>query len=267
MACTNNLLVNPEFASGLTGWTFFTNGTASASVVAGQAVCTITAGGTNTQLYQDEFSLTAGITYTVEFKAKTNAAVSMQVRIIQDNAPNNLLGFSKTVSLTTTLQTFSFTFVASATEPNARIYFIFNSMSSKTITLDSVCVGASNCGYITITSGDGDIAPSFEYERGQSALQVNVSDASISDNPITHWVWSYRVSGPGAYTRFAVTQNALLTVSTGGTYDVQLQVGNVDGCATIAVTFAIPVLTNEEMASVKIRKKRQGARMGVRIGF
>lgn len=267
MACANNLLTNPNFASGLAGWTFFTNGTASAAVVSGQAVCTITSGGSNTQLYQDGFTLTAGVTYTVEFKAKANAAVSMQVRIIQDDPPNNLLGFSKTVSLTTTLQTFTFTFVASATEPNARIYFIFNSMSSKTITIDDVCVGAANCGYISITAGGGSITPAFNYERGGSSLQVNLSDASIGDNPITHWKWSYRATGAGSYTQFATTQNALLTVNTGGTYDVQLQVGNVDGCATIVLTFAIPVLTSEEIASIKIRKERQGARMGVRIGF
>ena len=62
----DNIITNGDFSSGLSSWTFFSNGTASASVVAGEARLDFVTPGSNNQLLQAPLHLSGGTLYRVE---------------------------------------------------------------------------------------------------------------------------------------------------------------------------------------------------------
>ncbi|PTN27901.1 carbohydrate binding domain-containing protein, partial [Desulfonatronum sp. SC1] len=121
-----NLLTNGDFSNGLTGWLFAANGTtSSASVSNGEAVISITTAGTNAwepQFVKDGFALVSGQQYTVSFQAR--AAANRNIQLFVNTGPNNYASFfTQSVPLTTTMQTFTYTFTANANDDNARIDF------------------------------------------------------------------------------------------------------------------------------------------------
>ena len=132
------ILSNGDFASGTSDWSTYTNGTASFSAASGALVATVTNGSTNTQLYQIDVPVTAGETYTLSFDAYANAACSAPVHLHLHASPYTNLGLSETASLTTSSQRFTYQFTATATTTGGRLRFVFNGLSSKTITIDNV---------------------------------------------------------------------------------------------------------------------------------
>ena len=75
------------------------------------------------QYHQPGLNVTNGRAYTVSFRAKADRAAEINVNLGQANQPWSGLGFSAPVRLTPEWQTFRFTFVATATEANARLCF------------------------------------------------------------------------------------------------------------------------------------------------
>ena len=130
------ILTNWDFGTGaLPPWSLGVQGAAAAvpSVIIGggpagsnQELNTITNPGSNSweiQLTQAGFGVTAGQPYTVSFYAKASVARDVIVSIAMNHSPWGTLGLYQTVPLTTSYQLFTFSFVATATDANARISF------------------------------------------------------------------------------------------------------------------------------------------------
>lgn len=113
----SNLVINGDFANGTTGWTpsaWSEDGAAAGtpSVQNGIFTYAITNGGTDTwnvQIFQTAIPYVKGTTYTLSFDAAANAARNIKVYA-------NLGALDKSVSLTTTLTKYTYTFTSDSTE-------------------------------------------------------------------------------------------------------------------------------------------------------
>lgn len=189
---TGNKITNGDFASNnTTGWTWFTDGSASVSAATGAAVITVTSGSSNTQFYQNNISVVSGTQYTVKFRASANSAVNVPFELLQDTSPFNYLGFSQTVPLTTTPTDFSFTFTANATNANSRFRVWLSGISSRTITVDNVCLAPSSAAPPPTTQS-GNLLTNGDFANGATG-------------------WSFFTNGTASFS--AATGAAVLTVS------------------------------------------------------
>lgn len=115
----NNLILNPQFELGTTNWLFHTDGAGTFTTPSGgstgqYASISITAPGTNVQLYQTGFSLESGKEYRLVFDARSNTGHDLQTSIFQHTSPYTNFGLSNvTADLTSSWQTFSTDFIAS----------------------------------------------------------------------------------------------------------------------------------------------------------
>jgi hypothetical protein len=82
------------------------------------------------QINQGELELTEGQYYTVSFEAVADAPRQVGCSVGQAHEPWNNLGFSRQVQLTGEAKRFSFGFVATADENNARLSFAFSGDST-----------------------------------------------------------------------------------------------------------------------------------------
>ncbi len=126
-------LINPAFASGLSGWVVENHAPASSfnQVVANGmapginclniAVNTTSTTEWHIQLNQGT-SIIAGHPYTLSFSAKADRATSIGL-VLQENGGSWATYFSRDLNLTTEWQRFEFVFVPSATTPTARLNF------------------------------------------------------------------------------------------------------------------------------------------------
>jgi len=143
-----NLIVNGDFATGVSGWTpsaWSPDGSASgtASVVDGSLVYEVVNGGTetwNVQLFQTAVPFVKGMTYTLSFDASASAAREIQVYANQGS-------FSEAVALGTTTKTFTYVFVSDSTESGKLSFDIGGAATSGTsMSLDNVSIKASISG-------------------------------------------------------------------------------------------------------------------------
>jgi hypothetical protein len=146
-----NLLTNGTFASPLTPpWALKVTAPAAASmsVDTGDAsisphavkvtITTANSGATHTiQLRQDNLNIVAGRQYRVTFYAKAASARTVQVAVQQMNSPWNMY-LNQSASLTTSWQSFTYTFTASASDS---VFFGFNlAGSTPTVWFDNASV-------------------------------------------------------------------------------------------------------------------------------
>ncbi len=113
-----NLVTNGDFAAETTGWSFYSNGSASLSTASGPcgqaAQVAIGATGSNIQLYQSNFSLQAGIQYVLRFDAKSENGQDMEIFLHKHVSPYNSYGlYGQVADLTSNWQTFEYIFTAS----------------------------------------------------------------------------------------------------------------------------------------------------------
>jgi hypothetical protein len=140
-----NLIANPDFESGKLSWSFnkvegsggfFTTttpayaGSASAKVVVPSTL-------TKSQLYQAGIPLTAGKTYRISFAAFSKAGKDFSIRMGQHNPPNNNVGLSQYVTLSTTWELHSFDFTANA-DAGENMRFAFWLTNTDTYWIDNV---------------------------------------------------------------------------------------------------------------------------------
>ena len=131
---SGNLVSNGDFASGTTGWRFYSNGSASLSTASGPcgqaAQVAISSTGSNIQLYQSGISLQAGVQYVLRFDAKSDNGQDMTIYLHKHVSPYNSYGLNGEVAnLTSTWQTFEYTFTASGfsgTTGDGRLRLGFN---------------------------------------------------------------------------------------------------------------------------------------------
>jgi len=113
-----NLLANPGFESGTTGWSFYTDGTGTfntttpgASGAGSKARVTLTTLGTNTQMWQKPLSFATNTSYRLSYKAYGSRS-GEKVGAFIDNVNASQMGNVATMS--TSWQTFTFDFVTPA---------------------------------------------------------------------------------------------------------------------------------------------------------
>lgn len=140
-----NLIVNGDFADGVSGWTpsaWSPDGSAEgkASVVGGALSFQVTNGATetwNVQLFQTGVPFVKGKTYTLTFDASASAARDIQVYANQG-------AFNKAVVLGTATKSFTYTFVSDSTESGKLSFDIGGPTASGTsVTLDNVSIKAT----------------------------------------------------------------------------------------------------------------------------
>ncbi len=118
---TPNILTNADFEGGLTGWNFYSNASASASITSpgssgsgNAAMASVNTQGTNVQLYQYGITLEPNTSYTLSFDAYSNTGHELDVSVIQHVAPYTGYGLSgRQFNLTNSWQTFTVTFTTS----------------------------------------------------------------------------------------------------------------------------------------------------------
>lgn len=142
--CQSNIILNGNFATNnLNNWTFVSGGASSATAATGAAVVTVNGPTASTQLMQTGLNIVAGYQYTLKFDAKCASGTNQfETSIIQNNPDYANVGIGyQTTNLTTTMQTFEYTFVATLSEADARLRFYFTPSASGSITIDNVCLG------------------------------------------------------------------------------------------------------------------------------
>jgi len=164
------LLQNPGFASGLSPWNLEQHDTAqaTATVVTDEVPAGLTrsvklqllakgTAGWHIQFNQSGLALDAATPYTLSFWAKSDRSQSIDVGAGMAHDPWSGLGFSQALALDTTWRAFTFTFVPSAGEANARLNFSNMGLASGTVWLSGLTLKPG--GYLGLMEGE-DLATS-----------------------------------------------------------------------------------------------------------
>ncbi|MFN0158701.1 MAG: immunoglobulin domain-containing protein [Bacteroidota bacterium] len=219
-----NLITNPSFESGTTGWTFFTNGTGSAAAVppgtdgSNAARLTITTTGNNIQFYQSGMSMKANTSYTVSFSAYSSNANDMAVTLQKHTTPFTTFGLNNVLfDLGSSWNTHTVTFTTSGfsgTSTDTRFRFVVNSYAAAGALyfIDNVML------YETPTSGD----PPFIIGDVPNQTVASGTTASFSVNAVGTLPLSYQWRKNGANIAGAVNASYTTPVTTvadnGSTY-------------------------------------------------
>uniref|UniRef100_UPI000687FCC2 glycosyl hydrolase family 8 n=1 Tax=Cytophaga aurantiaca TaxID=29530 RepID=UPI000687FCC2 len=223
---TTQLINNGEFDGGTTGWALQNNGGATGTMTGvtngnlsgtnSLRICPSATPGTlewHVQVSQTT-PIVSGKTYTISFMAKADAARTMSVAI-QELASPYTTYFYQTVNLTTTAQTFTFTYDATVTDASALIKFYAGadvncvnidkvSMTEGTFVLSSTITAG---GATTFCSGgnvvlNANTGTGYTYQWNKDAVAI----ASATNA-------SYTATQSGSYT-VAVTANSQTVTST-----------------------------------------------------
>lgn len=142
MGMSQNLITNGDFSNGATGWILDGGGT----VVNGEAFFATTNAGGNpwdTQLAQSGFAFSSGVTYTLTFKARAASNRNITVAI-QNPGPWTNQVPNQVYALTSTMQTFTQTVIASSTSANVNLAFLLANQGGSTaaVYIDDVSLTA-----------------------------------------------------------------------------------------------------------------------------
>jgi hypothetical protein len=190
---SQNLITNGNFENGTTGWVFGSPG----AVSGGEAFYSSSNSGGDpwsTELKQVGKSFTAGVSYTLSFRARALANRNMSVNIQNTNIWNDQ--FRTTVALTTTMTTYTFVFVATSTNGNAQLNFHMAAQgSSAGVYIDDVSImppapapTLSNFSVPAKLVGDAAFeltAPTTNSTGAFTYTSSNTSVASISGSTVT----------------------------------------------------------------------------------
>jgi PKD repeat protein len=231
-----NLLLNGNFASNTRdNWSFFTNGTATANASTGALVYNITTGSTNTIVYQRNLSITSGLTYQLSLTAVSDSAGSLPVVLQLHASPFTNLGLNEVIAATTTLQTFTFTFVATGTTTDGRLQFVGNGISGIRFTLDDIVLEevVVTTPYITLTASGGTNNASFT--TIVNGLEISITNTSTSTNGIVEQEWDF---DDGAT---STLENPTHIYEAAGTYTIGLTIYGPDGIDTASSSVTVEV--------------------------
>jgi hypothetical protein len=128
-----NVLSNPSFETGTTPWVFWTNGSGSMTQASSgthgtkSAQITLTAQGTDVQLYQSGLKLEPNTQYKISFDAYSNTGHDLDVSLIKNVSPYTNYGLTaRKFDLGTSWGSFSATFTSSGFSSevtDGRLYF------------------------------------------------------------------------------------------------------------------------------------------------
>ncbi len=124
---------NGDFESGMSSWSFYTNGSGSAAATgpgyegASAAVLSINTRASNIQLYQNDLLLESNTEYELTFVAYSNSGHDLRVSLAKHDSPYTNYGISRErFDLTTQWQTFTVTFTTrnfNSLVDDGRLYF------------------------------------------------------------------------------------------------------------------------------------------------
>jgi endoglucanase len=135
-----NLLKNGDFSAGFNPW--WKTDTLAQDTSSGALVATINAAGSNPWdaiVGQSAIPIAASQTYTVTFEARATAAMTITAKVQQEAPPYPSYG-EKQLRLTTSTQSYSFSFVAPANDPAAVFQFQIGGQGNQTVTFDNVAL-------------------------------------------------------------------------------------------------------------------------------
>ena len=233
---TKQLINNGEFDGGTTGWTLQNNGgaTGTMSVVTNGnlsgtnslRICPSATPGTlewHVQVSQTT-PIVSGKTYTISFMAKADVARQMSVAIQEFASPYTTY-FAQTVALTTTAQTFTFSYNSTVTDAGALMKFYVGA--------DANCV---NIDKVSMTEGN------FQLSAAITAASATIfcSGGNVVLNATTGTGYTYQwMNGTTAITG---ATNASYTATQSGSYTVTITASSqtVTSSATIVTVNALP---------------------------
>lgn len=137
-----NIIKNGDFSDGLANWTPYIDAGAAGNitVVDGTASITIDSAGTQNwhiQLLQNDITYSKGRTYTISFKARATGSRTMTVIAGMSSDPYIPYG-EKTVTLGTTMQTYTFTLTMTYETDNTAVLEFDCGMGTEDIFIDDV---------------------------------------------------------------------------------------------------------------------------------
>ena len=142
-----NMIGNGTFTTDLNGWKTeaYDGATPVFASVGGQAKMTTTNAGTGNgsiQLHTEGFGLKRNYSYQVSFKAKADAARSLQVRLSTDDLNPSASGtyLLQTVNLGTTLTTYTYNVNFTSSDNAGRLAFLMGNMGTSSVYIDDVVI-------------------------------------------------------------------------------------------------------------------------------
>lgn len=219
-SCNNSILVNGDFSSGQSPWTFSNPiGIHTVQVNSNVLEVSIDVLGTYAQLYQFNLPITSSTNMILEFDAWLDSGTSnLDVALLQHLSPYSNLGLNQTVSLTSSppASPFSIPFTTTGSTTNGRLRFTFNADEvGKTVYFDNICLSIASELNVSFTTN---------VNTGAKPLTVNFTDTSTSSVNITNWLWDF---GDGSPT--SVIQNPTHIYTTAGTYTATLVATDANG--------------------------------------
>lgn len=133
-----NTINNPDFESGTTSWTFYTNGAGAFSASSPgfngtkTANLSLNSNGTNTQLYQYGITLEPKTQYRLSFAAYSTSGHDLSVNLIKHGSPYTNYGLAYKANLGTAWQTFTTGFNTTGftgTASDGRLMFLLSSFA------------------------------------------------------------------------------------------------------------------------------------------
>ena len=230
------LINNGEFDNGTTGWALQNNGGATGTMTGvtngnlsgtnSLRICPSATPGTlewHVQVSQTT-PIVSGKTYTISFMAKADAARQISVSI-QELASPYTTYFTQTVNLTTTAQTFTFTYDATVTDASALIKFYVGA-DANCVNIDKVSMGESNFQLSATITASG--ATTF-CSGGNVVLNANTGTG-------------YTYQWKNGTTILTGATNASYTATQSGSYTVSITANSqtVTSTATVVTVNAAP---------------------------
>jgi uncharacterized repeat protein (TIGR02543 family) len=214
-----NLFINGDFSSGdLTGWSLNTvsPSTATASVINEEGVVDITNDdGTHwhISLMQYKISLINGVRYTLKFKAKAQANRTISTKVQLNNEPWTSYQDS-VVAITTTMNSYSVSWVQTETNSNSKIGFFVGAQGLNNVLFDDVELFADGpATTFTFTTnaanGSGILNPAGgTYDAGATVIAT-----AIPDDGYKFTGWSGDLSGTNNPVSVLMDKNITVTAN------------------------------------------------------
>ena len=188
-----NLFINGDFSTGeLTGWSLNTvsPSTATASVINEEGVVDITNDDGmhwHISLMQYNITLINGIRYTLKFKAKAQANRTISTKVQLNNDPWTTYQDS-VVAITTTINSYSVTWVQTETNSNSKVGFFVGAQGLNNVWFDDVELfadGPAATFTFTTSAANGSITlnpAGGTYDAGATVIATATPDAGYKFN-------------------------------------------------------------------------------------
>jgi len=146
----SELLKNGRFSDGLTDWSVEEHSTAHVATRTSNGsltLCVLSTGtaGWHVQLAQAKVNVVSNAIYTLSFRARADASRSLEVYVMQTHLPWMPIGLSAEFKVSPEWQTFRYSFIANASENNARVSFTKMSQPNAEFQIADVSLRTGGC--------------------------------------------------------------------------------------------------------------------------